>query len=54
MSDTYIVQKRIEYEIMKLNAALEDVAKELKITKPLTMHIARHTFGNTSGNKILV
>ncbi len=52
MSDTYTIQKRIAYEIMKLNAALEDVAKEVKITKPLTMHIARHTFGNISGDKI--
>ena len=39
---------------MKLNAALKDVAKEAGITKPLTMHIARHTFGNISGDKIPV
>jgi site-specific recombinase XerD len=30
------------------------VAKDAKITKPLSMHIARHTFGNISGDKIPV
>lgn len=31
---------------------LKQLAKNLKITKPLSMHIARHTFGNISGDKI--
>jgi integrase/recombinase XerD len=30
----------------------EDVAKAAKIKSPLTMHIARHTFGNISGDTI--
>ena len=30
----------------------EDVAKAAKIQSPLTMHIARHTFGNISGDTI--
>ncbi len=30
----------------------KDVAKAAKITSPLTMHIARHTFGNISGDTI--
>jgi len=30
----------------------EDVAKAAGIKSPLTMHIARHTFGNISGDKI--
>jgi integrase/recombinase XerD len=30
------------------------VAPAAKITKPLTMHIARHTFGNISGDRIPV
>lgn len=30
----------------------ERVAKAAKIKKPLTMHIARHSFGNISGDKI--
>lgn len=52
MTDSYTVQRRIAYEIMKLNLALRDVAKKAKLTKKLTMHIARHTFGNISGDKI--
>jgi site-specific recombinase XerD len=30
------------------------VAEAAGITKPLTMHISRHTFGNISGDKIPV
>ncbi len=30
----------------------KDVAPAAKIDKKLTMHIARHTFGNISGDKI--
>lgn len=30
----------------------DEVAKAAKVTSPLTMHIARHTFGNISGDKI--
>jgi integrase/recombinase XerD len=52
LTDTYKVQKRIAYELMKLNAALKDVAAQIGITKKLTMHIARHTFGNLSGERI--
>ena len=36
----------------KFNLYLESIAKKAKITKKLTMHIARHTFGNISGDKI--
>ena len=36
----------------KFNKYLESIAKKAKITKKLTMHIARHTFGNISGDKI--
>ncbi len=35
-----------------LNYHLSLIAKELKINKKLTMHIARHTFGNIAGDKI--
>ena len=35
-----------------LNRRLELVAKQLKIDKKLSMHIARHSFGNISGDKI--
>lgn len=36
----------------KFNKYLKSIAKKAKITKKLTMHIARHTFGNISGDKI--
>ncbi len=35
-----------------LNRRLETVAKNLGIEKKLSMHIARHSFGNISGDKI--
>ena len=36
----------------KFNKYLENIAQKAKIDKKLTMHIARHTFGNISGDKI--
>lgn len=52
MSDLYIVQRRISFSVKNLNDALSKVADSAGITKKLTMHIARHTFGNLSGDKI--
>ncbi|ADB37998.1 site-specific integrase [Spirosoma linguale] len=52
LDDTYHVQRKISYAVKRLNTALEEVAKRAEITKPVTMHIARHTFGNISGDKI--
>lgn len=46
------VQKRINHADKKFNKNLKEVAKAAKIEKPLTMHIARHTFGNLSGENI--
>ena len=46
------VQKRIKEVIRRVNLALKKVAKKAGIDKPLTMHIARHTFGNISGDRI--
>jgi len=54
LSNPYEVQRKISYAVKKLDKYLQDVAKEAKIKKPLTMHIARHTFGNISGDKIPV
>ena len=31
---------------------MEGIAGKVDIDKPLTMHIARHTFGNISGDRI--
>ncbi|MFZ1257558.1 MAG: hypothetical protein WAR77_14450 [Saprospiraceae bacterium] len=35
-----------------MDEALQKLAFELGINKKLTMHIARHTFGNLSGDRI--
>lgn len=37
-----------------LNRALRKVAKKADIDKPLTMNIARHSFGNIAGDKISI
>ncbi len=44
-----IISSRINAidRILRLN-----VAPKIKLTKPLTMHIARHSFGNISGDRI--
>lgn len=52
LDDTYHVQRKISYAVKRINTALEEIAKQAEITKPVTMHIARHTFGNISGDKI--
>lgn len=51
-SDTITLQKKLKYRIRKLDNALKKIAKMTEITKPLSMHIARHTFGNISGDRI--
>lgn len=50
--DKIRVQKRIKEVIRRTNRNLKKVAEKAEINKPLTMHIARHTFGNLSGDKI--
>lgn len=35
-----------------INRYLKQVAKLIELDKPLTMHIARHSFGNISGDRI--
>lgn len=52
MNDLYEVQRKTSYADKRLNEHLKNVAKKAKITKPLTMHIARHSFGNIAGKKI--
>ena len=51
-SDKDRVQRRIKQVIRRLNRNLKELAKKAAIDKPLTMHIARHTFGNISGDRI--
>lgn len=38
----------------KFNKYLQSIAKKTEIDKKVTMHIARHTFGNISGDKISI
>ncbi|MVM33436.1 tyrosine-type recombinase/integrase [Spirosoma sp. HMF4905] len=52
--DTYHVQRKISYAVKRLNKALTIISERAGIAKPVTMHIARHTFGNISGDKIPV
>lgn len=50
--DKVRVQKRIKEVIRRVNLTLKKIAEKADIDKPLTMHIARHTFGNISGDRI--
>ena len=50
--DSKEVLTRIKTATRTINRRLEIVAKTLKIDKKLSMHIARHSFGNISGDKI--
>lgn len=53
---SYHIERKISYATKRLNTALSEIAahKDLALTKALTMHIARHTFGHISGDKIPV
>ena len=42
----------IRFSTKKYNNWLKKIAKEVGITKNVTCHIARHSFGNISGDKI--
>ncbi len=46
------VNRKIGTAVKKFNKYLAQIAKKAKIDKKITMHIARHTFGNISGDKI--
>ncbi|MCW3120901.1 MAG: integrase family protein, partial [Flavipsychrobacter sp.] len=54
LDDQYFVQMRIKTKVAAINKSLKDVKKACSITKPLTMHIPRHSFGNISGEKISI
>lgn len=51
-ADSIRVQKTINNAVKKFNKHLKSVAIKANINKPLTMHIARHTFGNIAGDNI--
>ncbi len=51
--DKFKTQKTIAFKTSAIDKCLRtQVAPKAKIDKKLTMHIARHTFGNISGDKI--
>lgn len=52
INDLYRVQQRINIVVKKVDKSLQKVSEAAGIAKKLTMHIARHTFGNISGDKI--
>lgn len=53
LNDKFETQRIISSRINSIDRVLrKKVAPAAKITKPLTMHISRHTFGNISGDKI--
>ena len=55
LSDRFETDRLIASRVNMVDKYLRtQVAPAAKITKPLTMHIARHTFGNISGDKIPV
>ncbi|WP_202628866.1 site-specific integrase [Sediminibacterium soli] len=52
-SDKFIVQRRIAFTVSRIDKFLQaHVAPAAKVEKRLTMHIARRTFGNISGDRI--
>jgi integrase/recombinase XerD len=53
--DKFLQQRRIAFTVSRVDKFLQIyVAPAASIEKSLTMHIARHTFGNISGDKIPV
>ncbi|WP_428668465.1 tyrosine-type recombinase/integrase [Runella sp.] len=52
IKDTYEVQKKIPVALRRIDRHLKKVVEMAGIKKTVTMHIARHTFGNLSGDKI--
>jgi integrase/recombinase XerD len=52
LDDEYEVQRKTAFADKNLNKQLKKVAQMAGINKKLSMHIARHTFGNISGDKI--
>jgi len=52
-NDKFFVQRRIAFTVSRIDKFLQmHVAPAAKLDKRLTMHIARHTFGNISGDRI--
>lgn len=52
ISDKRLLKTRIKTATRNFNRRLETVAAKAGIDKKISMHIARHSFGNISGDKI--
>jgi|TARA_R100000479_G_scaffold168753_1_gene109959 integrase len=52
LNDTEEISKRTQSITRNLNRRLKIATKQLGIKKNISMHIARHSFGNISGDKI--
>ena len=53
ISNAFLLQRKIMNNTSRVDKVLrKNIAPLAKIDKKLTMHIARHTFGNISGDKI--
>lgn len=50
--EKYEVQRKINVALSRINKRLKIVAVKAGVNKKLTTHIARHTFGNISGDQI--
>ena len=51
-NNTEEISKRTQSITRNVNRRLKIAAKQLGIKKNISMHIARHSFGNISGDKI--
>lgn len=52
LSKLYEVQSYIKTRVRSCNDYLKNVAKKMELSKPLSMHIARHTFAQISADRI--
>ncbi|WP_215240335.1 tyrosine-type recombinase/integrase [Dyadobacter helix] len=52
LSKSYEVQSYIKARVRSCNDYLKNVAVKLQLTKPLSMHIARHSFAQISADRI--
>ncbi|SDQ24000.1 site-specific integrase [Flagellimonas zhangzhouensis] len=52
LTDSKKVYNRLRNGNSKLNIRLKSIAEKAKIDKKITMHIARHSFGNIAGDNI--
>lgn len=54
LSDAYVTQNYIKTRTRSCNDYLKQIAAIIGLSKPLSMHIARHTFAQISSDKIPV